>query len=49
MALWLTVGAAVLLGVVFAVVIFAVLYRAVSNVFDWVVATFGNDPGRSAR
>ena len=49
MALWLTVAAAVVLGVVFAVVIFAVLYRAVSNVFDWVVATFGNDPGRSAR
>lgn len=41
MMLWLTLGLAVLLGVLFAVVVFAVLYRAVSNVFDWVVATFG--------
>ena len=49
MALWLTLGAAVVLGVAFALLTVAVLYRVVSNVFDWVVATFGNDPGRSAR
>ena len=40
--LWL-IGLAVALGIVAAVVIFVVLYSAVSNVFEWVVATFGND------
>ena len=41
--LWLTLGVAVVLGVLFAVLILVVLYRAVGNVFDWVVATFGKD------
>ncbi len=39
--LWLTIGLAVILGVLAAMVIFVVLYRAVSNAFDWVVDTFG--------
>ena len=46
MTLWLTLGLAVVFGVLAALVVFAVLYRAVSNVVDWVVGTFGRGEGR---
>ena len=42
---WLVVAALAVLvvGVVGAWLIFAVLYRAVSNLFDWAILTFGNE------
>ncbi len=35
--------AAVVAGVVFAVIMMVVIYRAVSAAFDWVIYTFGNE------
>lgn len=42
--LWVALLVTVVLAVLAAVVIFAILYRAVSNVIDWITTTFGN-PG----
>jgi mannose/fructose/N-acetylgalactosamine-specific phosphotransferase system component IID len=35
--------AAAAAGILLAVVLMVVLYRAISNVIDWMVLTFGND------
>jgi hypothetical protein len=39
--------AAVVAGIVFAVAIMVVIYRAVGAAFDWLIYTFGNE--RAAR
>lgn len=39
---WLMLAFTVVAGVVGAGLFFVVLYRAVSNAFDWIVLTFGN-------
>jgi hypothetical protein len=39
--------AAVVAGVVFAVALMVVIYRAVGAAFDWLIYTFGNE--RAAR
>lgn len=35
--------AAVVGGVVFAVIMMVIIYRAVSAAFDWLIYTFGNE------
>jgi hypothetical protein len=36
-------GTVLAIGIVLAWLVFAVLFRAVSNLFDWAVLTFGNE------
>jgi F0F1-type ATP synthase membrane subunit c/vacuolar-type H+-ATPase subunit K len=38
----LLVAVAALAGVVFAIVVMIVIYRAMSNLIDWLILTFGN-------
>ena len=47
MKLVIVVALTLLLGIVAALVIFVVLYRAMSNLIDWIIYTFGN--GRAVR
>ena len=47
--LWLSLVLVVIDGIILAVLIFLVLYRAVSNLIDWVVLTFGNDNAVEAK
>ena len=39
---WLLLVVAVVAGVACAGFVFVVLYRAVSNLIDWIIVTFGN-------